>query len=345
MASIRKYRDKWRAEVRRQGHKPMSKVFTTRKTAERWALEQEIAIENGDFFQLSGKTVRHMISRYLDEHAETKQYHRTVLAFWEDQLGHLKLNHVRRAHVIEARKALQSVKTKEGELLAPSTINRRVALLSKLFRIAREEWDWCRDNPCHVRSLREDNQRDRLLTQEEAKRLQAALQSHPEPSLYPFVMVALYTGMRAGEIQRLRWQDVNLEDGHIQVLRSKNGEKRSIVVGGEALRLLKERRREVALRGGGYVFFNTHRGTAPYNYRAHWAEVKRTAGIEDFRFHDLRHAFTTQALKSGMNPVMVQLVTGHKSSHMLKRYSHLTKDVAAQVSTSVVESMEGLSGE
>lgn len=348
MASIRKFRNKWRVEVRRQGHKPMSKMFTSKTAAQSWANETEVALEKGDLHNLSNKNVADMIDRYLEEYPDTKAYHKTILTFWKKELGQQKLSRVRRAHVIEARKKLQKQTVKKGpgigKPLAPATINRRVALLSKLFRIAIEEWDWCRDNPCHVRSLTEDNERNRLLSDDEKKALFAALMAHTEPSLYPFVMVALYTGMRASEVQRLKWQDLDIETGHIQIMKSKNGEKRSVVVGGEALTLLKAWRQEEALKFGGYIFGNHNTKKAPYNYRVHWGEAKTKAGIEDLRFHDLRHAFTTAALTAGMNPVMVQLVTGHKSSQMLKRYSHLTTDVAEQVSASVVAAQETKGG-
>lgn len=321
----------------------MSKVFMTKRAAEKWAKETEIALESGDTHNLTNKTVSHAIERFKEEQTP-KAYHVTILNFWDKELGQRKLSQIRRAHVIDARKKLQKQKVKKGpnkgQPLAPSTINRRVALLSKVFRVAIEEWDWARDNPCHVRALTEDNERDRLLSEKEQNALYKSLKAHSEPSLYPFVMVALYTGMRASEVQRLRWEDLDIDSGHIQIKQSKNGEKRSVVVGGEALELLKTWRKERALVWKGFVFGNTHTGKAPYNYRAHWKEAKETAGVENFRFHDLRHAFTTAALTAGMNPVMVQLVTGHKSSQMLKRYSHLTKDVAEQVSASMVAAQE-----
>lgn len=344
MASIRKYRDKWRAEVRRQGHKPMSKVFITKRAAQSWAKETEIALETGSLHNISSRTVADMVDRFLQENPDTSAYHRTVLAFWKKELGQRKLSQIRKAHVIEARKKLAQQRVQkgphQGRPLAPATVNRRVALLSKVFRLAIEEWDWARDNPCHVRALPENNERDRLLSEVEQAALNEALSAHSEPSLYPFVLVALYTGMRASEVQRLRWEDLDTETGHIQIKQSKNKEKRSVVVGGAALELLKNWRQSHALRWKGYVFGNSTTGTAPYNYQAHWKQAKEAAGVEDFRFHDLRHAFTTAALRAGMNPVMVQLVTGHKSSQMLKRYSHLTKDVAEQVSASVIAAVE-----
>lgn len=348
MASITKYRDGWRAHIRRQGHKSMSKLFSTKAAARKWAVATEAALDSGDLHNLTNKTVAQMIDRYLEEYPDTSAYYRTVLTFWQAELGRQKLSRIRRAHVIEARRTLQKHIVQKGpgkgSLLAPATINRRVALLSKVFRIAIEEWDWARDNPCHVRSLPENNERDRLLSEAEQKALYSALQAHPEPSLYLFVLTALHTGMRASEVQRLKWHDIDVGDGAIQIRQSKNGEKRAVVVGGEALELLRTWRKDRSLMWKGYVFGNSLTGTAPYNYRAHWKEAKEAAGVQDFRFHDLRHAFTTAALKSGLNPVMVQLVTGHKSSQMLKRYSHLTKDVAAQVSVSVSATLEAGKG-
>lgn len=113
MASVRKYRDKWRAEIRRQGHKPTSKVFITKKAAKKWANETEVAIESGDLYNLSNKTVGDAIERYRKEQSPI-QYQQTILSFWEDELGKLKLSHIRRAHVVAARDKLKKQKVSRG---------------------------------------------------------------------------------------------------------------------------------------------------------------------------------------------------------------------------------------
>jgi integrase len=77
-------------------------------------------------------------------------------------------------------------------------------------------------------------------------------------------------------------------------------------------------------------------GVAPYNYRVHRDEA--AVSVEDCRCHDFRHGFVTAALKAGLNPVIVQPVSGHKSSAMLKRYAHLVTDVAQQVGQMVDQS-------
>ncbi len=345
MATVRKFRNKWRAEIRRQGHKPMSKMFTTKGAASKWARETETALEKGDIHNLSNKTVADLIDRYLEEFPDTITYEKTVLDFWKGNVGKVKLSQVRKAHIVETRKKLRKQKVKtgpnKGKPLSNASVNRRVALLSRVCAIAMEEWDWLKENPCHIKSLTEDNERDRLLTDDERNALAKALAEYPEQSLLGFVLVAEATGMRAGEIRNLTWRNVDTDTGLIQIIKSKNGEKRAVAVTGRAQEWLKAWKKDNLLRGGGYVFFNSTTGKAPYNYRVHWGEVKAIAGIQDFRFHDLRHGFVTAALQAGMNPVMVQLVSGHKSSHMLKRYAHLVGDVALQVSQAVEDRNNG----
>lgn len=317
----------------------MSKMFATKGEASKWARDEESALEKGDKFNLTNKTLADLIDRYLEEFPDTITYEKTVLEFWKEQVGKIKLSNLRKAHVVDARKALLELEVKtgpnKGQPLSNATINRRVALLSRVCAIAVEEWDWLKDNPCHIKSLSEDNERDRLLTAAEREALTKALTEHSEPALLGFVLVAEATGMRAGEIRALKWSDVDTDTGLIQITKSKNNEKRAVAVSGKALEWLKEWKKITGLKFGGYVFGNTTTKAAPYNYRVHWGEVKEKAGVEDFRFHDLRHGFVTAALQAGMNPVMVQLVSGHKSSQMLKRYAHLVGDVALQVSKAV----------
>jgi integrase len=329
--------------VRRQGHKPISKNFKTRAEAKSWAREIETALEKGDTFSLTNKTVADLVDRYLEE-VEPIRYEKTVLLWWREQLGKLKLRDFRRAHVVQARKALQKEVVKKGpnkgQTLAPATINRRVALLSRVCSVAVEEWDWLKDNPCHIKSLTENNERNRILAPEERARLMAVLKDHQEAALQGFVLVAESTGMRAGEIRAMRWDDVNHDTGAVEILRSKNGDKRVVFLGTEALQWLRDWRKEHRLRFDGYVFGNAT-GKAPFDYLRPWKDAKEQAGLEDLRFHDLRHGFVTAALRAGANPVMVQLVSGHRSSAMLKRYAHLVTDVAQQVAKAVDEARAG----
>lgn len=343
MASIRKYRNRWRVDIRRQGHAPITKTFDKKGEASQWARETESALLKGDLSNPSNKTVGEMIDRYIEEAAPIK-YEQTLLKEWRTFLKDQKLRQLRKAHIVDARKRYMEERERKGKPLAPATINRRIAILSRVFRIAEQEWDWIEGNPCHIRALKENNQRDRLLSEGERKRLATALAEHDESALLGFVLVAEATGMRAGELVELKWSNVDTDSGIIEIIRSKNGEKRAVAVVGKALEWLKEWKKNNALRFGGYVFGNAT-GFAPFYYRKAWSEVKKTAELQDFRFHDLRHGFVTTALQAGMNPVMVQLVSGHKSGHMLKRYAHLVTDVAVEVAKAADAKRGGISSD
>jgi len=338
MATIRKFRNKWRAEVRRQGHAHMSKVFPTKGEASRWARETERALETGDLHNLSNKTMGDMIDAYLEENPDAITYEVSTLKQWRELLGKVKLNQVRRKHVKDAREKLaqQIVKSgsRKGETLSNATINRRVALLARVCRIAIEDWDWLKDNPAHIRALPEDNERDRILSPDERVRLLEAVVNHPEKALLGFVLVAEATGMRAGELRALKWADVDIDEGLLRILKSKNRDKRVVAVTGEALDWLKQWRKDTELRFGGYVFGNMT-GHAPFYYSKAFPEVRDAAGLEDFRFHDLRHGFVTAALTSNVNPILLSKVSGHRSTYVMQRYATLLTDVAKDVARTV----------
>ena len=339
MASISKDKGRFRVKIRKQGHAPISKNFSTLRAAKRWAREMETALDTGDIVSFTNKTMADLVNRYTIEYPDIDNHDIAVLHKWKELLGGIRLREVRKAHVIEARKKLQvevSVRgPNKGQPLRPSTINRRVAVLSRVCKIGIEEYDWLRDNPCHITRLSENNERNRLLSNPERLVLYTKLREHHEPALLGFVLVAEATGMRASEIQRMRWEHVDLATGLVEITQSKNNEKRAVMITGEALDWLKAWKKSQGLRFKGVVFGNTATGRTPFYYRPHWDEVKKIAGVNDLRFHDLRHGFITEALKAGMNPVMVQLVSGHKSAQMLKRYAHLVTDVAVEIGRAV----------
>lgn len=117
---------------------------------------------------------------------------------------------------------------------AHRTVNRELTLLKNFYGKA-VEWGYLKENPTDsVKFLRESNGEFRFLSREEANLLlEACRQDHRSPHIYPCVVLALHTGMRRGEIFRLRWQDVDPKRGTIRVItrekaHTKNYESRSI---------------------------------------------------------------------------------------------------------------------
>jgi integrase len=201
----------------------------------------------------------------------------------------------------------------------PATINRELALMKHAFTLATREWDLSRDNPVKRVSMeREDNARDRWLDYDEEDRLLAAC---PE-WLGEIVTFAVNTGMRLEEILSLEWKNVSLFRRTATVVKSKNREKRTIPLNEPILKLLKARSK-VRHLASGYVFTSLS-GTKidQGNLRRVFIPARKKAGLEDLRFHDLRHTFATRLVQSGIDLYKVQKLLGHKTPAMTQRYAH-----------------------
>lgn len=202
---------------------------------------------------------------------------------WRDKisLGHLKsLFGAKCLHEVTPLD-VEKYKVERLKKVAPATVNRELACLKHMFNKA-IEWGKAKENPARkVKLLREENRRVRYLEKEETK---ALLETCP-PHLKPIVITALNTGMRKGEILTLKWSQVDLVHGIIYIHDTKSGRPREVYINEwllETLLELSEHRR------GSYVFCDER--ARPYgSIRKSFETAKRKAGIEDLRFHDLRH--------------------------------------------------------
>jgi integrase len=219
-----------------------------------------------------------------------------------------------------------------------------------MLNVAVEEWGWLEDSPMRkVSSLTEPRGRVRFLGEDtispdgetidgERTRLLKACQESSNPYLYPVVVLALSTGMRQGEIMGLSWDDVDLHQGRITLHETKNGERRVVPLVGKALELLKEhakvRRIGTPLLFPGKVKMHRPGEVATYkpiDLRAPWLAALKAAGIEDFRFHDLRHSTASYLAMNGASLAEIAEVLGHKTLQMVKRYAHLSEAHTASV--------------
>jgi integrase len=205
----------------------------------------------------------------------------------------------------------------------PATVNRIVALMKRVFNLAIRE-DMVLKNPCwKVTMLKEDNKRDRILSAEEFKQLLAQLPGY----LNPIVSLAYYTGMRRGEILRLTWKRVNMQEGYLNLEPedTKNSEPRRIYFN-EILWEIFRRARKVRNLKHDYVF--TYRGKPIKEFREGFNKALEKAGIENFHFHDLRHTFNTNMRKAGVDQTVIMKLTGHKTLSMFNRYNTVDQEDA-----------------
>ncbi|MCL6622894.1 MAG: site-specific integrase, partial [Syntrophobacterales bacterium] len=132
--------------------------------------------------------------------------------------------------------------------------------------------------------------------------------------------LALHTGMRKGELLNLRWDQIR--DGFIYLTETKSGKARQIPVSDRAAQVL----RELQIRNqwkSPYVFIGPN-GKRLGDVKKSFNAACRRAGLEDFRFHDLRHTFASHLVMRGANLKAVQRLLGHSDSKMTDRYSHLS---------------------
>lgn len=212
----------------------------------------------------------------------------------------------------------------QGELKRgnkPATINRYLATVRGLLRMARDEWQWIDVFP-KVRLLSGEVERDRWLTREEADRLIAACPPH----LAALVRFALATGCRAREITGLEWERVDMERSTAWLNQTKNGTPRGVPLNRDAVAVLK------AQVGKHSRFCFTFKGES-IRYQVSnsaWLTAVRKAGIQDFRFHDLRHTWASWHRQAGTSCDELKDLGGWKSRQMVDRYAkYATEHLAA----------------
>jgi integrase len=241
--------------------------------------------------------------------------------------------------------------------VAPATVNRDVAALSGVLT------HYVKHNKGAVHPLAElealgvaDDETVRYLTPDEAARLRNAMAERdalaaaertsankwrqargrelmPEITGYsdhitPMVLLSLNTGMRQGELFSLEWESVDLTRKTITVLasHSKGNTTRVIPMNTEAMTVLSTIKPNQAK---GLVFKSPVTGGRFDNVKKAWAEVTKSAGIPDLRWHDLRHDFASQLVMKGAPLFTVQKLLGHANSRMTQRYAKLAPSTLA----------------
>ena len=132
--------------------------------------------------------------------------------------------------------------------------------------------------------------------------------------LYQIVIVALNTGMRRGEILGLKWENIKLDQSKIEVKHTKTDEDRSIPINAFLRSLL-----ESMPRRSGYLFLNRDGGRIG-TIKTAWGNALRKAGIEDFRFHDLRHTVASRLARAKVPESVIAMILGHKRTSITSRY-------------------------
>lgn len=369
MASIQKRERKsgttYRAQIRIKGFPPQQKTFKRLTDARHWVQQTEAAIRRGEHQTVAkvahAVTLEEAIARYrrdvLPHKAEgTIRSETAHLSFWDKALGQFGLTFIEPKMIDTALSDLAAKRQSKtgdrpgkpsGSIRSPRTIKYYRDTLSTVFNYAKQ-WQWVRQNP--VDELNKGpalrNERIRFLSDDERKRLLDACRDSSNKLLYSIVVFALSTGARKGEVLGVTLEDIDLKRGQAVFRNTKNGESRSVPVVGQLAALLPDQIRRtnqlydrLELPKRGRLLFARKDGQAPIEINRAWYAALSKSGVEDFRFHDLRHSAASYLAMNGASLLEIAAVLGHKTLQMVKRYSHLsedhTKDVVARMNNKI----------
>ena len=333
MASFTKLASgKYRVRVRVNGQY-RGLTFTSKAAARRWALNIESQLTDqaaGVTRKVAGMTVGDLVRAYIDEVVEMPRStagrtKRATLRALEKRLATVRLESLQDGldqFIIARQKDGAGGVTIAGDLSTLSTVLRWAARIKSISvdemaaRRARSDLS--------LRGLRtRSKQRERLPTEKELKALykywsEMKRQTIPMERITKF---ALASGMRQGEICRIKIEDIDWERKTVLITdrkdpKEKIGNDQIVPLLDDALALAKE---QAGTGTQGRLF--------PYNSRSvstSFQLATNALGIEDLRFHDCRHYAATSFFKMGLPIELVALITGHKSWENLRRYTQLT---------------------
>ena len=225
----------------------------------------------------------------------------------------------------------------------PGHANRTLGVLSRMLTMA-EVWEMRPEgvNPCRFVKKYPEHKRERFLSDDEYRRLGAALrdaehEGFASPAAIAAIRLLMLTGCRSGEILSLRWEDVDLDRGELRLSDSKTGA-RIVHLGEPAIEVLRGIQRRAdnpwvlpGLKDGAHLAF----------LHGPWRRITERAGIGNLRIHDLRHSFASGGLLVGEGLPMIGKLLGHNKVQTTARYAHLANDpvksAANRIATRIAE--------
>jgi integrase len=219
-----------------------------------------------------------------------------------------------------------------GMVATPRNANHAVAVLSKLISWAGDHgYKVPPKNPCLGIVKYKERSLERYLSVEEVVRLGAVLREAEEGGESPYVVAAirllLLTGARLNEMLTLRWDWVDLSRPWIRLPDSKTGPK-VIRLGAEAVEVLTNLPR---VEGNPFVIVGKVEGCHLVNLQKSWRAIRKKAGLEDVRIHDLRHSFASFGVNNGASLAIIGRILGHTRPQTTARYSHISDHAASEV--------------
>jgi len=279
-------------------------------------------------------TVSDLCDRFLDQHVDLHlkprtagEYRRLINVVIKPALGGVLVREVTRGDVSTLHYKMRDT---------PRQANLTLSVLSKMFSQA-EAWGVRDDgsNPCRLVKRYKETNRERFLSDAEVVELGRVLAALDDmrgenDAVLDGIRLLLLTGCRLSEILALRWADVDLERGALEIRDAKAGG-RTHPIGAQAVALLAEMRTRAETSAADHPKARPDEWVLPgirdkekalgiYTIEHAWRRIRTTAGFPDVRLHDFRHTVGTYAGQTGANAFLVRDGLGHKTTAMTNRY-------------------------
>lgn len=293
--------------------------FTNRKNAEFEQQEFQRSILNQKFGYAEIKSISFeaFAEEYRDKVSVRKKSFKSDLSRLKNLRNYFKNSLL---HEIKAKDIDEYIQSRLGCISARkkpvsrTSVNRELELLKAMLNKA-IEWEYLEANPARkVKKFREEN-RDRIISVSEVNKL---IGMAKEP-LRSFILLAVHTGMRRGEILKLKWEDVHLNEKYLFVKHTKTYCSRKIPINNVIISLLNRLRASAPTNE--YVFANPKTKKPYVEISSSWGTLLKRANIANLTFHDLRGIFATYFHSQDHDLLALQRMLGHQSIQTTLRYA------------------------
>ncbi len=319
----------WWIDFYHQGKRIRRKVGPSKKVAEMALADIEVKKAKQEFLGVCDPK-RILFKDFADEYLEYSRANKAKSSYERDSTtinkhlvplwGDYDLSRI-------TTKMIEEYKVRRLDHVVASTVTREIFTLKNMTRKA-VEWGYLKESPAaSIKKLKSGTAHFRYLNKDEIKALLAACSESDNPQLYPFVVVALNTGMRVSEITALEWKDIDFKRGILRVdnkkdHHTKNYQVRTIPMNRSLVEVLRKIPRRL---DSPYVFARKD-GEKFQKMRTGFRNAVKRSGIPHVRFHDLRHTFASHLVMGGVDIRTVQELLGHRDIRMTMRYSHMAPD-------------------
>lgn len=340
---------KYQVTVRIKGFQTIYKTFSTKTDARHWAEDVETQMRKGNYSKINKKEnikAIVLVSELIDDFKSNraKKYSHpekyvVIYEWWKSKIGHMNVVDIDSGTLTQCQNILSKEAPtkpyKEHKYKSDSTIRKYMFALSAVLKYAVRLGIIVRNPMSDVEKPSKPKGVVRFLNEEEKQILTDSCKKH-SIDLFVFVVLAMFSGGRYNELRHLQVKEIDTKNSMIQFLETKNGESRGVPIDPKVMDMLLNYIKQKGVKKG-YIFLNKRNNLI--DFKAQYEKVVENSGIQNLRFHDLRHTYATWLAKNGAELLEIATLMGHKSLNQVRIYAHLTHKHTSQIVSRMTSNM------